>query len=387
VIPLLAGSAWAAPGDDYRSYLDQARFFLKKGWTKDAREQLELAVSTEDGRLDPEAWMLLAKVAFEGHDLVRCRFAADRALVQSRTDEQARQARELLEFVDAQFGTIVVHGPQDGATARLRLELSSLQLDPDLAAWIDAVRAAAAEPVVLPYVLGLPAGDYQVNGERVTVSPGARVEVAPRLGGVDWRSVAVEVDAQGVLTAGARADDLLPAPLLGLAVSVPVGALDLGVGGTVGLQPHTTPTSTTAATVVGGLLRAGWVLPVEGPFLLRPSLVVDVSRAAGFGAPCAARAGGFGCGLDAPARQLVVYPTGLAVGAGGEVAAIWQNRRRARSVGLGLRLGGGVRAVTLPASGSAEVAGAGEVSWTLAEQDRRLWVGVGQLSVVVRLGL
>ena len=56
-----------ASDEDFRSYLDQARFFLRKEWYADAREQLEKAVSTQDGKLDPEAWFLLA---------TRCGFTA-----------------------------------------------------------------------------------------------------------------------------------------------------------------------------------------------------------------------------------------------------------------------------------------------------------------------
>lgn len=381
-----APAAHAEPDADYRSYVDQARFFLKKGWTEDAREQLELAVATDDGRLDPEAWMLLAKVAYDGHDLGRCRAAADRALVQSRTPDQERQARELLEFVDAQFGTVVVHGAQDGATGRLRLELVSLQLDPDLQAWIDAVAAAVARPVVLPYVLGLPAGEYRLNGAPFTVAAGGAGDVSPPLGRVDWRSTAVEVTASGLGTFGSRAGDLLPAPIGGLRVAVPLGAFDLGLGATVGLQPWSTPTSAaTLGTTFSGIGHAGWVVPRTGAFFVRPAVTADVARAPGFGVPCAGGPRAFACDPASPVEQLWVYPPGLAWGGGGELTVSWQDRRRPRSVGIGLQLAGGVRSVAVPAGGDVDV---GFVArWTLDPEDRRFLVATARLGVLLRFGL
>ncbi|MEQ1567986.1 MAG: tetratricopeptide repeat protein, partial [Myxococcota bacterium] len=131
----LGGIGWAvepAPvsSADFRSYLDQARFFLRKEWYDDAREQLELAVSTEDGKLDAEAWFLLAKVRYELGDLQGARFAADRALVHSQDDEQARQTHELLTWLDQKFGYVTLDAPYDGVRAIVEVELQSTIFDP-----------------------------------------------------------------------------------------------------------------------------------------------------------------------------------------------------------------------------------------------------------------
>ncbi len=388
VIPWCAPAvAEPAPPSDYRSYLDQARFFVKKGWIGDAREQLELAVATEDGRLDPEAWMLLAKVAYEGFDLGRARFAADRALVQSRTPEQATQAGELLSWFDSQFGVVTVSGAQDGTTSRLRLELVSLQLDPDLKAWIDAVARQVGKPVVLPYVLGLPAGEYRINGAPFTVTAGQPTRVAARTGAVDLRQVGLDLGVGATGTAGARAGGLLPAPTVELGVAVPVGPFEVGGGATVGLQPHRTPTTPVAAgPSASGSVHLGWVVPGTGPFLLRPALLGEVARTPGFGTPCADRGDGtFTCALDATSRQLYVFAPAWSAGGGAEVVGLWHDRRRPRSLGVGIRLAATARAAVLPADGTVDVGGVR--AWTLSEDDRRFVLASGRASVVLRFGL
>jgi hypothetical protein len=392
VIPLLFSAAWAAdPADpaagDYRSYLDQAKFFLRKGWNEDARDQLELAVATEDGRLDPEAWMLLAKVSYDRFDLGRARTAADRALVQSRTPEQATQARELLEYFDAHFGVVTIRGAQDGATSRLHLQSTSLQLDPDLAAWIEQVTLRVTEPVVLPYILGLPGGDYVIDGEPFTVTPGEATEVALRTQRPDLRSLAFEVAGAGYLTLGGRAAPLLPAPTAALGVSVPVGPLDVGLRATIGFQPFRTPTDPLNVGLgVGGAAHLGWVLPETGPFFVRPALVGAVGTIPGFGLPCTEQADGtFLCDREAAVQQLFVIAPAATWGADAEVTALWQDRRRARSFGFGVQLAAGARAARLPPGGRVLVDQFRD--WTVTEGDRGFTVGVARMAVVARVGL
>ena len=56
----------------------------------------EVEMRLEDGTLDPETWFLLASVRFQLAQLAEAREAADRALVNSRTEDQTRQAEEFL---------------------------------------------------------------------------------------------------------------------------------------------------------------------------------------------------------------------------------------------------------------------------------------------------
>ena len=101
---------------DFRGHIDQARFFLRRGWTTDAAAELERAVATPDGALDPEAWFLLAQVRYDLADLHRARLAADRALVHSRDAATAERTRELLMFIREKFGFVLLRGPADAAS-------------------------------------------------------------------------------------------------------------------------------------------------------------------------------------------------------------------------------------------------------------------------------
>lgn len=384
--PTAAAEEPPAPSD-YRSHVDQARFFIRKGWFADARAELERAVASEDGRLDPEAWMLLAKVAYEGFDLTRAREAADRALVQSRTPDQTAQARDLLSWFDSQFGVVTVHGPQEGTTSRLRLDLASLQLDPDLKGWIDGVAARVADPVVLPVVLGLPAGDYAINGVPFTVAAGASSEVTARTRALDLRQVRLDVGASTVGTDGPRASDLLPAVALDLGVALPIEGFELELSASLGPQPHRGIDAPVRVGVGGSAgVALGRVLAETGPFLVRPAVIAEAAHTPGFAVPCGAEPSGrFACARDAAVQQLWVIAPATSAGVGGELLALWQERRATRTLGFGLRIAGTARYAVLPPGGAVEVSG--ERAWTLAEADRRFLLIGTRAGLVLRLGL
>ena len=91
--PLIWLVATAAAQDgDFRSYVDQARFFLRKGWYEDALVELEKARAHPDGALDPEVWYLLANVRYHLGDVPAAKRAAEKAHSQSRTEAQLQQA-------------------------------------------------------------------------------------------------------------------------------------------------------------------------------------------------------------------------------------------------------------------------------------------------------
>ena len=139
MIGMLLAMAHAAPTQeleaDYRSYLDQAKFFIKRGWPADAEQQLELATRHPDGELDPEVWFLLANVRYDLADLVGARQAAEKALTQSRDPQQAATTREWLNFLDDRFGMLELIPPRPGLSTRVTLELQGMILDPELKEW------------------------------------------------------------------------------------------------------------------------------------------------------------------------------------------------------------------------------------------------------------
>jgi hypothetical protein len=352
------------PTADFRSYLDQARFFLKKEWYRDAREQLELAVATEDGRLDPEAWFLLAKVRFELGDLVGARHAADEALTRSRNDEQARQTRELLEFFEQKFGYVTIVAPYDGMSTTLSVTLESTIFDPELKIWLNNLIAALDEPVVLPFELGLPSGSYTINGETVQVSPGAHASIAPKLRSKAPNALQVlqlELGLGGTGFVGAAGSNLVMAPTTELSLGMPLGIVVIGAGFGWMPQLYTTQVGGLNPALGGwnGAFRLGLEVPGTQPFVLRPSLEYRIGVLPGLELPCADSGADTGetqwtCSPGSPVQELFVYTSGLTHTAGLELAALYQDRSKRGGLGFGLKVGGGTVFANLPAEGQAE---------------------------------
>ena len=358
---LAPASSAAEPGsdEDFRGYVDQARFFLRKQWYDDALHQLELAVGTEDGRLDAEAWFLLAKVRYELGDLVGARFAADRALVHSRDDNQASQTHELLTFFEQKFGFVKVNGPYEGMTSQLTVTLESTLFDPDLKVWLNHVSEALTEPVVLPYELGLPAGRYTINGTAVDVTAGSHLSIAPnQLTGAPraLQVVEVELGFGATLTRTGGLGHRSAAPTTELSVGLPLGWLAIGAMAAWAPQPFTTSdgVSATSPWSWNAGLRAGIELPGTRPFVLRTSATWRIAELPGLEVPCANTDGDWICARDAEVRDLYVYTAAMGQLLGVELSGSYRDRSRGSGLGGGLKVSGDLLLGTLPSGGEAE---------------------------------
>jgi hypothetical protein len=383
------------PTADFRSYLDQARFFLKKEWYRDAREQLELAVATEDGRLDPETWFLLAKVRFELGDLVGARYAADRALVNSRNEEQVRQTQELLHFFEQKFGYVTVVAPYDGMSTTLSVTLESTIFDPELKIWLNNLIASLDEPVVLPFELGLPSGSYTINGESVQVAPGEHASIAPKLrsrapGALQVLQLELGLGGTGFL--GKAGSNLVMAPTTELSLGMPLGLLVVGAGFGWMPQLYTTQVGGINPAMGGwnGAVRLGLEVPGTQPFVLRPSLEYRIGVLPGLELPCAdgdsttGVSSGWTCSPGSPVQELFVYTSGLTHTAGLELAGLYQDRSKGGGLGFGLKLGGGAVLANLPAQGTA-VGPEGPLSFQVTG-DRAVMMGTWRAQVVGSYG-
>jgi len=389
--PLLLTLAFAqetTESVDFRGYVDQARFFIKRGWYDDAEEQLELATATEDGTLDPEAWFLLAKVRYERADVSGARYAADRALVNSRDDDTTRQTRELLAFFEEKFGTVMLEGPQEATATLLDVELTSTLFDPDLRVFFNTLKdRVREEPTVLPHGLGLPAGSYTINGAEVEVTAGERAPLVVPLQGTRstvLQTLQVELAAGPSLWFGPDAGHLLPSPSAQLSISAPSGPWVFGA--TLDWVPTLTQANSgafafgAAGLGVGG--RVGFELPGTQPIVVRPSVGYRVFSLPSLEAACAVDGTQATCGNAEP--QLYVYGKGLAHGPLAEFTVYYQDRRKRSSWGAGIKTIGEVAFATLPATSRAESLGGSGYDVTQAEGTRsRVLPGIrllGELS-------
>lgn len=351
-----AAMAAETRSDDFRSYLDQARFFIKREWHEDAAEQLELAVQTEDGRQDPEAWFLLAKVRYELCDLAGARDAAEQARLNSNDPQQFNQTHELLAFYRESFGFVELTGARGGLTTELSLQLESTLFDPDLKNYFNKLSAKlAGQSVVLPHSLGLPTGSYTINGAFVNIEAGETSHLEPALYGASANQLqAMELEIGLGAGRWLGEENLGLTPQTEVSLGFPLGPMSLGILASWAPQPFQDRSGVGVLAPLGltGGIRLGFEVQGLQPLVLRPSLVGRVGAVPGLELTC--RDGDvWSCARNAEANPRYVYATAMAAVGGLELAVLYQDRSRGRGLGGGLKLAADVASGQLPGAGQA----------------------------------
>ncbi|NCG21516.1 MAG: hypothetical protein GWP91_21090 [Rhodobacterales bacterium] len=373
---MLAALASAAPEvvieADYRSHVDQAKFFLKKNWYIDAEAQLSLAVTHPDGRLDPEAWFLLAKVRYELADLPGARDAADHALTQSRDDEQTRQTQELLNFLEQRFGSLQLTSSRAGVSTQIDIALTSVLLDPQLKSYCMQIVKSLMEPVVLPLEIGLPAGSYTINDQVVQVGSGSDQSVPITLSGLGLQTTEITISGGAGTWMGTQATHLLPSPGTEIGVHVPFGTWVVGARAGWWIQPR----DTTAGELhwdsgwsMG--LTAGIELPDTAPFVIRGAASYRIAPLTGLRGSCD-QAGTCGTN-DGDGRAVDVHGLGHIPGL--EVSTGLIDHSRAQSFGVGMRLVTEYAMARAAASGTGSLPNGESFDYTWTED--RSWQAPG----------
>jgi hypothetical protein len=349
MIIVLAPSALAADaGDELQSKLDQAQFFIKKGWFDDAERELDAAVATPDGRISPDAWYLLATVRFELCELEAAREAAARAHSYARTDDQLQQAASFEQFLLEGFGVVEIRAPYEGMTGRVKFELETPLFDPALKDYLERLREAHQGKLLFPVRLGLPAGTYTINDQPMVVAAGSNKVLDLPAGALDTGRMATaqlakaEIAFGGSFWLGKEVSHLLPAPTVELSVSQPVGPVVAGLLVDWGLRGFGTVDDGRAVSAVdwtvGG--RVGRDLASGGPVVVRPSLGVRYGYLPGIALPCG-RDGPhhFAC-ADGADQDLVIYGIGRTIVPFAEVSIDVYNRERKNGLGFGVKIAG-----------------------------------------------
>lgn len=364
MIALLALS-WAMAADpapidelDYRGALDQARFQIRKGYWDQALADLERAVTHPDGRIDAEAWFLLAQVRLQVGDVVGARQAANQALTNARTPEQESQTASLVSLLETAYGLVRIEGTQPGIALRPRLEPATPLADPEQADLVDRLeKRVRKNRTLLPTTLSLPVGPWNINGQDVVVDAYEplvlRLGPGAAAGGLAAARLAwLEIGA-GIQVSLSGEPHLLPSPDTMVGLTVPVGGI-----WAVGLVSHWTATmlQTEAGNYAidgrtGQLgVRFGPLLDDGEVVLVRPSLGYRAGSVAGLRLTCESIDGELACG-DGPA-DLVLYANGVGHTVFAEVAADYLDRRRSSGFGAGVRLIGEHTFARIPAAGT-----------------------------------
>jgi len=389
LIGLLCASAAHAgdePAGDFRSQLDQARFFLKKGWYQDARSELEGVVSSENGKLDAEAWFLLANVLVEMCDLEAARHAANMAHTHARTEAQLGPSFALTEHLRTQFGNVEIRTEHPGLGSRLTIAADGPLFDTDLKQYLSRVQTKLqADKVLLPYTLGLPVGAYVINGKKVRVqsSQTTTLMLSPTELGTSGIRLAnqakLELGAGGGLWFGRKMQHILPSFQLHGAWNQRLHGVDVAVMGTWAPFSYRTFTGTYETTAVGWSVgfRMGKTISNWNPIQMRVSagyrfLVLQPLELNCTSLP----SGSFSCG-DHEDPELIVYPRSGAHAPLVELSMDYLERQRITSVGIGLKASLEYAIGRLPSHGEAERLDTHTHAEYTVESEHRAWGSLG----------
>ena len=343
--------AWlgVAQAQDAEHHVNQARLFVKKQWYDDAEAELEDAVRLPDGRDSYDAWWLLAQVRYELLDAEGASEAARTATELTRDPDEALQAQQLAEWIDATFGVVVIEAPYEAMASRIQLERNSMLLDPDLKRFVDQLALRWTKPQPLPVRVALPAGEYLIQGYAVSIQPGLDESVLAlpmsALGESGFAALQVtraEV-AMGVgLYVGERTEGLGPSMETQVGVTQPVQGFLAGVVLDYSVRSYSVdgfgqvrhPSTWTLGA------RVGKELMISGPLSVRPMLGYRYGYLPGVPFECVE---GNTVVCTAPGTldaepDVLVYAVGRAHIPFAELSVDWRRAGRTTATGLGVRL-------------------------------------------------
>ncbi|MCO4743418.1 MAG: hypothetical protein KC912_01430 [Proteobacteria bacterium] len=390
MITLFLAAAFAQ-SPDFRSHLDQARFFVKRGWAEDALDELESAIKTDDGRIDPEVWWLLAQVRLELGDLAGAETAAEKAHSYARSEEQLHSAAALASFLRDHFGTLRVDSNPGGLQSSLRLSREQALVDPAVAAYFERlVTESAANATRLPVDLELPVGEYTVNGKTVRIAPH---EVHPVTLAADQliagrtASQLFRMDgAIGVQSWLGLSDAHGPAgPQLEVGVRRLAGPIALGASIRWAPQPHARRDVAPVYGVgaIGAGLRIGMpVVTTAGVWT--PAVGYRLSVVPGVEIACDSPS--WQC-ADSDSADLWVYTNAWVHSPFVELGFEFGDAMRNNRWSPGVRASGELALGQLPAQGTAKLVTGSQVAYTLSS-DARSSIGAGlAISLTLSHGL
>ena len=349
MIPLLLllapAHAQEAPDDGaYDYHINQARLFIKKGWTADALRELEAAQAANAEGF--QAFWLAAQLHYDQMDASAAWEAAERAAEVGEGDERS-SAAQFRDFLKSTYGELTIEGPYEAAASILQLEPSGPILDPELKRWIDKVALTLRTRTLLPVTVTVPAGEYTVNGQPVSVVAGKERDVALGRDDLGAKGMAkllvprVEIGTGVGVMFSDRVPNLQPSIETQLGFTQPFGRMIFGAMIDYSLRSYQVDDGTAFnPRALGGGLRFGTELMVGGPLAFRPSIGYRFALVPGIPLACddPDLDGAYSCGVPGDASSdASVYAVGRAHIPFGEVAIDWRRAGRTTATGFGVR--------------------------------------------------
>ena len=373
---LVLGLVLVARGGEYEVHKSQAELYAKRGFYTDARAELALAMDTPEGRTDPELTWTAAQVAWELQDVEAAIDMAERTARLSSDGAVRENATAWAENLRETFGFLTIEGPYTGMTTRIQLDPRSTIFDPEFKRYLNKLGVRLRISTDLPVRIGVPVGDYLINGEAATVAPGEEVTVALPLRAMGSRGMAAVQVARIELAAGvsapysSRADNALPSPEVEIGLMEPLGPVTAGIA--VALASQAYRAEGAVARAMGGSIaaRVGRDLVLQGPVSLRPSFVARAGWMPGIPYLCDASGDAWTCSpaSEAPELSNPVYATARIVGVGGELLFEYREAGRTTSLGTGVRLGVEHAFGTVPSQAEAVLPDESTIAWTAIDR-------------------
>ncbi len=287
-------TAEASDGPSVRHAITQAKLFVRKGWYRDARAELEGVASSSEGRRSFQLHWLLSQVC---HEMMDIRCALDAAKVAAPIVPDAQQAvviEDLIHYYESTFGYLTIGAPYESMVSRVQLELLTTLFDPELKRFVTQRSLDLRERNPLPIEVALPTGDYRVNGHEVQIKANIDTSLVLPMSALGARGMAalqvsrLEVTSGVGVFFGEDTSDLQPGLDMQVAVTQPAGPILIGLMFDHSLRNYVVPTvgpqQSQGATSLG--VRFGHEIPVDAPLAIRPSLGYRFGYLPGIGFDC-----------------------------------------------------------------------------------------------------
>jgi hypothetical protein len=383
-----------ARAGEYEVHKSQAEIYAKRGFYADARVELALAMDTPEGQSDPELAWTAAQVAWELQDVEGAIAMAERTARLAPDEDVRENATAWAQNLRETFGFLTIEGPYAGMTTPIQLDPRSTLFDPELKRYINKLGVRLRSSTDLPIRIGVPVGDYLINGEAATVTAGEESTVTLPIRAMGSRGMAAVQVARLEIAAGVsapyshRADNMLPSPELEIGLTEPIGSVTAGIAVAFLAQSYRTE-GAVAQSMGGGSVaaRVGKDFVLQGPVSLRPGLVARAGWLPGIPYACDGAADAWACSPAseaAPELSNTVYATAQLVGIGGEVLFEYREAGRTTSLGTGVRLGLEHAWGTVPSQSEATLADGSTVAWTATDRTVEITAFrmLGQVAIV-----
>jgi hypothetical protein len=242
VLFALAAPHQAQAQDSWQYHMAQANSFYRNKLLPKAMDELKAVVNDPEGAKQLKAWTLIQEIAVKLKDLESLVWSLERGRELAKGPEAAQMQAQLYRLKRA-YGRVVYEatGGSGKLSARgVKVKALADIDDPEQKSYYEFTRLTMGQIGISNGVYWLPVGEYEIDGEPVTVVGGkdTTIEVAP----TTFATLGVEVDFGG----GARAGQTVNGRPAGL------GMIHVGVG------PHIQFASGNSLLIsVGPLIQIG----------------------------------------------------------------------------------------------------------------------------------